>query len=792
MPPIEAHTRLAQRLIVALRPDVQIDAPGDAPTVLDQQVVNPIVTARAALGSNRVGEPFGVGSTARLIALARTAVASDPSYHPPDFLRWASVLVGAEAAAPLSRELAAAREVEWVHPEPAPTDPPVMGDDPMLPSQRYLNAAPEGVDARYAWTLAGGNGAGSRLVSVERGWYLDHEDLRAHAPSLIGGLNDDHLEHGTASLGLAVARDNTLGCIGVAPAVDSVRCAGQWRMDNGVKFYSSAQAIFDALEVMEPGDVLLVCAQMDFEISPGNWRKVPVERYPPTFDMIRLAAALGLTVVEAAGNGGGTIASCDLDELRDDHGDDFLRRASPAFRDSGAIMVGASSPFDASVPGFAYDRLGGTCSGSRVDCFSWGGAVFTLSSDRAGTQSTYDITTGTSAATPVIAGVALAVQGMARAVLGYPLSPLQLRQILSDPTLGTSSRNGLADGIGVMPNLRAIASARSVNASPDVYVRDFVGDTGAPHRDVTSSSPDVIVGRALVADAAASFGEGSGTESSMRLGDPVVTAGVEHYVYIRAQNRGAFEATGVTAAAWWAPCRPSSRPTSGDPSAPPLRPRCLPTTRSWCSPSSRGPRPRCLRRGATRSSSPSTPNATLRRCRPGSSRGVDSKTICAAATRWRRATITSSPYPRAPLRSRSTSPSAGRPTASAPSIWSSPRGSPKTPRSNWRSTRRSGAPWPRGSRSPASLRSRLCFRSTSVARRCSPRSRCPRRADPRAHPRQGPQRRVAVEGARVGSSEVQRRGGRARDLAAHPKRAVASAHAARRTARGFTHMTPRS
>ena len=37
MPPIEAHTRLAQRLIVALRPDVQIDAPGDAPTVLDQQ-----------------------------------------------------------------------------------------------------------------------------------------------------------------------------------------------------------------------------------------------------------------------------------------------------------------------------------------------------------------------------------------------------------------------------------------------------------------------------------------------------------------------------------------------------------------------------------------------------------------------------------------------------------------------------------------------------------------------------------------------------------------------------------
>ena len=65
------------------------------------------------------------------------------------------------------------------------------------------------------------------------------------------------------------------------------------------------------------------------------------------FDAIRLAVALGIVVVEAAGNGG-----FDLDNYTDGAGDFVLRRGSVDFKDSGAIMVGAST---STVP---HNRMG--------------------------------------------------------------------------------------------------------------------------------------------------------------------------------------------------------------------------------------------------------------------------------------------------------------------------------------------------------------------------------------------------------------------------------------------------
>jgi hypothetical protein len=52
--------------------------------------------------------------------------------------------------------------------------------------QSYLQAEPEGVDAFYVWPkldgtgFKGGSGEGQRLLDVEYGWRLDHEDLKAH------------------------------------------------------------------------------------------------------------------------------------------------------------------------------------------------------------------------------------------------------------------------------------------------------------------------------------------------------------------------------------------------------------------------------------------------------------------------------------------------------------------------------------------------------------------------------------------------------------------------------------
>ena len=65
-----------------------------------------------------------------------------------------------------------------------PSVPPTPGtstvnaaDDPRSAFQGYLDAAPRGIDARYAWRFPGGDGAGATVVDLEQGWDFDHEDL---------------------------------------------------------------------------------------------------------------------------------------------------------------------------------------------------------------------------------------------------------------------------------------------------------------------------------------------------------------------------------------------------------------------------------------------------------------------------------------------------------------------------------------------------------------------------------------------------------------------------------------
>lgn len=65
--------------------------------------------------------------------------------------------------------------VQALYPGPPPAVNPA--DDPRSTNQGYLNAAPAGIDARYAWGFTGGDGAGVNVVDMEQGWNLNHEDL---------------------------------------------------------------------------------------------------------------------------------------------------------------------------------------------------------------------------------------------------------------------------------------------------------------------------------------------------------------------------------------------------------------------------------------------------------------------------------------------------------------------------------------------------------------------------------------------------------------------------------------
>jgi hypothetical protein len=198
-------------------------------------------------------------------------------------------------------------------------------------------------------------------------------------------------------------------------------------------------------------------------------------------------------------------------------------------------------------------RLYNSNFGSRIDCYAWGEFVDTCSSDPLGSTTLYTPGfNGTSAASAIVAGAALSVQGMAEANLGYRFGPKQLRTLLSDPANGTVSNNPAADRIGVMPDLGKIVTNDALALAPDVYLRDFVGDVGDPHSGLASASPDVILVGATLANPQLTFGEGSGTENSSTLGS-VASPGQDNFIYVRVRNRGGSAATNLAATVYWSP-----------------------------------------------------------------------------------------------------------------------------------------------------------------------------------------------------------------------------------------------
>lgn len=436
----------------------------------------------------------------------------------------------------------------------APVSDPVVddSDDIYAASQSYLDPAPDGIDARYAWTVAGGDGTGIAFIDLEQGWVPDHEDLIDKAPTLIFGTNRDGVgtyqgDHGTAVLGEVVGVDNALGVVGIAPNVSSVQMVSHYDGATGTSLHV-ADAIMAAIDVLSFGDVLL----LEVQRTEAGFGLVPTETDSADFDTIQLAVALGIIVVEAAGNGDN-----DLDTYTDGAGNQVLNRGSANFRDSGAIMVGAA---ESAVP---HDRITtanwgwGSNYGSRIDCYGWGQNVTTCGygdlADGGTPQTEYtDTFGGTSSASPIVTGAVLCVQGVAVNQLGYRFSPGQMRAILADPANGTAQGGGVAGNIGVMPDLRQIID-NVIELRPDVYIRDNTLDTGEePQTGSISTSPDIILRPVAVADPEAEFGEGSGNEDSMTLGFEA-EFGQDNYIYVRLKNRGGAEAVDVSVTVYWSP-----------------------------------------------------------------------------------------------------------------------------------------------------------------------------------------------------------------------------------------------
>lgn len=246
----------------------------------------------------------------------------------PDLNGYYEISVEGGEADLLVEALRGLASVETAYRAPLPAPHPVDIDPPTPDGeadQVYLDAAPEGIDARAAWTRPGGRGEGVLIVDIEYNWRDTHEDLEsALGRSLCFTTDSTEIEHGTAVLGELVGGDNGYGVTGIVNQADIGMVT---HFPTGMS-YSVARAIECATGLMSPGDVLLIEAQTYGPSGPF----VPPEWDAAEYDAISIATAAGIVVVETAGNG-----NEDLDRAA--FGGAFDR----SVRDSGAIIVGAAA-----------------------------------------------------------------------------------------------------------------------------------------------------------------------------------------------------------------------------------------------------------------------------------------------------------------------------------------------------------------------------------------------------------------------------------------------------------------
>jgi hypothetical protein len=490
--PRELPPEYRPRVIVKFRDDARPPALDDRPLVASATTPRTPAPAgeaswealtRTTPGSS-VSRLYRSASEQQLRELMASARSSSGNARIPNLLNFFAVSLP-RGANPQSVISAVSRwsGVQTAYVEPPPVPPPVVNaaDDPRASTQGYLAAAPGGINARHAWTVPGGDGAGVDFIDVEQGWTLNHEDLTGRHITLISGVNHAYFGHGTSVLGEVGAEDNRLGIVGIAPAA-RMRVVSEWRSASN---YDTSDAIISAIVNLHAGDVLLIEAQTTvYMTSTSSWSThLPVEVYLHTWAAIAVATARGIVVVEAGGNG-----SNNLDTWSHPTDGFILKRGHAQFRESGAIMVGAASD---SVP---HRRLGLSNCGSRIDCYAWGQNIMTTGDGWTGTATnTYSNFSGTSGASPIIAGAALALQGMVKSATGAPWSPSQVRRALSNPRNGTASATPASDRIGVMPDLLKLHSnevtpLRPATTPPRRRLPAGAGDYPAPRGDTRVAS----------------------------------------------------------------------------------------------------------------------------------------------------------------------------------------------------------------------------------------------------------------------------------------------------------------
>ena len=354
----------------------------------------------------------------------------------------------------VSRRLEKLDGVELARPVSLPVPPPVPN---YQPNQGYLKPAsstPTGINAEYAWTKTGGTGAGITVCDIEGGWTYNHVDLTKLVGSQINtncALSDT--DHGTAVAGELIANDNGWGVKGICYGATMKTCCTEYGSPSS---WNPGGAIAVAAATLQAGDVILLEMQWWWRWNPGGYYDyIPIEwylvEYPVTqqtnnsvYAAIVNAVSNGIHVVEAAANG-----YFNLDSLT-------------WLADSGAIIVGAGGAYTGGGwPAGDLERLSFSDYGSRVNVQGWGEDVYTTGYGdlySAGGVNYYytDDFSGTSSASPIVAGAVACCLGYWTGGLGQPknsLTPSQMRTLLI--STGTPQVSPGTGHIGPRPDLLA-------------------------------------------------------------------------------------------------------------------------------------------------------------------------------------------------------------------------------------------------------------------------------------------------------------------------------------------------
>lgn len=371
-------------------------------------------------------------------------------------------------------------EIEEVYPALRLGPPPSIVQEYLLPKTRGVGR----INSMGApLTTPGVKGDGIQFGDLEEGW-SDHPRMpRRGSPFYVtpdcGYQVNRNADHGRRCVGIVTATptdpSNPDPYLSLASSATTRLYTPWFKPPIGPAFYNVAQGILQSFgpgtKQLHYGDILLI--ELQAKCPTGDFY-LPVEITSDVYNMIRLATAYGIIVIEPAGtNIAGSTKNID----------EYLYGTN-----SGALIVGAADEWRGTLPESNW--------GSRVDFFAQGCSELTVlgaDSDPPEVVHFEDVpSSGTSWSAAIVAGVAVSTQGMIKAACSdpnYRLGPTAMKHLLA--TANPTSCADATHPIGVMPNLEAIAAC--VATIPDVYIRDDYSDTGSPRPSVSTASPDITI-----------------------------------------------------------------------------------------------------------------------------------------------------------------------------------------------------------------------------------------------------------------------------------------------------------